>query len=141
MLTLSHVTAAGRKEDVAVPVPIVNPRSGRQEATVWVRVATQEELYALARKCRRHEVNPGNRQVQQTVDGVKVQQLAMKEFIDHWDGVCDVNGDPLPCIPVVFNALPEWMADQITDGIRGVPLAQNEIDADEVSAASFREPA
>ena len=51
------------------------------------------------------------------------------------------NGVELPCIPAVFNALPEWVADQITDGIRGIPLADEEADPADVRDASFREPA
>lgn len=142
MLTLSHLTADGRKDDAPVAVPIFNPRTGKHEATVWVRIATQEELYAIGRKCRRHEVNPSNRQVQQSVDVVRVQQLVMKDYIDRWENVCDANGVPLPCIPAIFNALPEWMADQITDGIRGIPLgATEEADPADVRDASFREPA
>lgn len=140
MLILSHVTEDGVKDDAEVTVTIYHPRTGQPTgATVWVQVATQAELYDLARKCRRHEVEPGTRQMRQTVDGVKVQQLAMARFVRRWKGVQGADGKDLPCIPAVLNALPEWMADQITDGIRGV--TSDEPDAAEVRDAGFREPA
>lgn len=141
MLTLNHVTADGVKDDAALPVTIYHPVTHRPTgAVVWVSVATQAELYDLARKCRRHEVEPGTRQMRQSVDGVKVQQLAMARFVKRWTGVQGANGEDLPCVPAVLNALPEWMADQITDGIRGVPNA-DEPDVTEVHEAGFRESA
>lgn len=141
MLTLSHVTQDGVKDDAAVPVTIYHPRTSQPTgAVVWVTVATQAELYDIARKCRRHEVEPGTRQMRQSVDGVKVQQLAMAKFVRRWTGVQGADGKELPCVPAVLNALPEWMADQITDGIRGVPVS-DEADAAEVRDASFRESA
>ena len=140
MLQLSHVTEDGASETAVVAVTIYHPRTGQPTGAVaWVQVATQDEMYALAKKCRRHEVDPGTRQMRQSVDGVKVQQLLMAKFVKRWEGLVGADGKPLPCVPAVMAALPEWVADQITEGIRGIPASPDEPDADEVRAASFRE--
>lgn len=141
MLVLSAVTADGLNEDAEVPVTIYHPRTSQPTGAVaWVTLAPQKEQYDLARKYRRHEVNPGTRQMNQVVDGVKVQQVMMAAHIKRWSGFQDAKGQELPCVPAVFNALPEWVADQITDVIRGVPAAgdvTDSPDAAEVRDAGF----
>ena len=141
MLNLPHVTADGATDNAPIPVTIYHPRSGQPAATVWVQVATQEELYGMARKCRRHEIDPASKQMRQTVDGVKLQQMVLSRFVKRWEGIADKHGAPLPVAPEVLNALPEWLADQITEGIKGIPMSPDEIDAAEVRDASFRQPA
>ncbi len=139
MLKLEHVSADGGTDAAPVPVTITHPRTGQPTgATVWVQVAPQEEIYAMGRKCRRHEVDPATKAMRQTVDGVKLQQMVMAKFVKRWEGLAGADGVALPCTPAVMNALPEWLADQITEGIRGIPPV-DEPDAAEVREASFRE--
>lgn len=134
MLVLSAVTADGLNESAEVPVTIYHPRTSLPTgAVVWVTIAQQKEQYDLARKHRRHEVNPGTRQMNQVVDGVKVQQVMMAAHVKRWSGLQDAKGQELPCVPAVFNALPEWVADQITDVIRGVPPAGEPADSPNVA--------
>lgn len=141
MLQLPHVTADGATDSAPIPVTIYHPRTGQAAATVWVQIATQDELYGLARKCRRHEIDPATKAMRQTVDGVKLQQLVLARYVKRWEGIADKHGAPLPVTPEVLNALPEWLADQITEGIKGIPVSADELDAVEVRDASFREPA
>lgn len=140
MLNLPNVTAEGAT-GAPVAVTINHPRTGLPAATVWVQIATQDELYAMARKCRRHEIDPATKAMRQTVDGVKLQQMVLARYVKRWEGIASQDGTPLPVTPEVLNALPEWLADQITEGIKGIPQDADEPDADEVRAASFRESA
>lgn len=141
MLQLGHIDQDGATDTAPVPVTIYHPRTGAPTgAVVWVEIATQEELYKMARQCRRHEVDPASKAIRQTVDGVKLQQKVLARYIKRWEGLADKDGKPLPCVPAVMNALPEWVADQITEGIKGIPPSGEELDADEVRDASFREP-
>lgn len=141
MLTLPNVRSDGSVDDAAtVDVTIRHPNTG--EATgmvVTARVASMEEIYRLARSCRQHEKNPATRAITQTTDGVKLQKMMLHKYVVSWRGLNGADEKPLPCIPAVMDALPEWVMDQITEGIRGVPVDGPSVA--EVHEAGFRESA
>lgn len=140
MLKFSHIESDGTVKSDPVPVPIFHPGTGNHAATVWVEIATQSEFDKLVRKCRRHEVDPVSKQMKQYTDGTLLLKACMVRFVRRWEGVCDANGAPLPCVPPVMEALPSWFTDQVIEGVRGVPR-DDEPDAEDVRDASFREPA
>jgi hypothetical protein len=141
MLTLPNVRSDGSVDDAAtVDVIIRHPNTGDPTGmVVQVQIAPMDEVYRMARACRKHEKNPATRAVTQVTDGVELQKRLLARFVRSWTGLQGSDGKALPCIPSVMDALPEWVADQITEGIRGVPVDGPTVA--EVHDASFRESA
>ena len=140
-LVLPNVRSDGSVDDAAtVPVIIRHPRTGEPTgAIVEVQIAPTDDVYKMARACRRHELDPNTRKMTQTTDGVKLQKMLIAKYTKRWSGMHGSDNKPLPLTPAVLDALPEWVADQITEGIRGVTV--DEPNAAEVSEAGFRESA
>lgn len=140
MLQLSNVRSDGSVDDAAtVDVVIRHPHTGEPTGMVaTVTLAATDEFYKLCRKFRRTERDPVSRQMQQNVDGVKVQQAMLEAHVKSWSGLNGADGKPLPCQASVLAALPEWIRDQMTEAIRGIPVDPSPA---EVRDESFREPA